>query len=51
MVLSSEKLVKEGFEYKFKEIEEIYADTINFAEAIRFLAPNTSNLTPGEDDE
>ncbi|XP_042381028.1 anthocyanidin reductase ((2S)-flavan-3-ol-forming)-like isoform X2 [Zingiber officinale] len=49
LVLSSEKLAKAGFEYKYKEMEEIYADTVEFAEAIGFLESNASGLTHGEE--
>lgn len=31
--LSSEKLLKAGFEFKFKKLEEIYDDVVEYAKA------------------
>lgn len=31
--LSSEKLLKGGFEFKFKKLEEIYDDVVEYAKA------------------
>ncbi|WOL04539.1 hypothetical protein Cni_G13260 [Canna indica] len=40
LILSSEKLIKAGFEFKYKQLEGIYDDTVRFAEAIGLLNPS-----------
>ncbi|KAJ8466689.1 hypothetical protein OPV22_029241 [Ensete ventricosum] len=41
LMLSSEKLVKAGFEFKYKQLEDIYDETVQFAEAVGLLQPKS----------
>lgn len=45
VVLSSEKLIKAGFEFKYNKLEDIYDDIIRSAEAVEFLTPIDNGLT------
>ncbi|XP_074586051.1 anthocyanidin reductase ((2S)-flavan-3-ol-forming)-like [Curcuma longa] len=45
VVLSSEKLIKAGFEFKYNKLEDIYDDIIRSAEAVGFLTPIDNGLT------
>lgn len=37
MRLSSAKLVKEGFEFKYNTMDEIYQDVVEYGKALRIL--------------
>ncbi|THU68199.1 hypothetical protein C4D60_Mb08t01400 [Musa balbisiana] len=41
LMLSSEKLIKAGFEFKYKQLEDIYDETVQFAEAVGLLQPKS----------
>ena len=37
LILSSEKLIKAGFEFKYKQLEEIYDEAVKYAMATGLL--------------
>ncbi|XP_042429113.1 anthocyanidin reductase ((2S)-flavan-3-ol-forming)-like [Zingiber officinale] len=45
VILSSEKLIKAGFEFKYSKLEDIYDETIRSAEAVGFLTPTANGST------
>jgi anthocyanidin reductase len=36
--LSSEKLVKEGFQFKYKTLDDMYDDVVEYGKALGFLS-------------